>query len=180
MRIYTKTGDDGKTDLIGDRRNKDDIRVESYGTLDELNSFLQLSLTWMPENLSKMRNDFNEISYLLFDCQSDLAITKPCMEYKIKDGDVSWLESRIDEYSDKVKALKSFILPGGCSLSGIVHVCRTITRRAERRIVTLKNKEEINNTVLLFINRLSDFFFIAARVINTDLGFADVEYKKSK
>jgi cob(I)alamin adenosyltransferase len=180
MRIYTKTGDDGKTNLIGDRRSKDDVRVEAYGTLDELNSFLQLALAKIPENLQRKREEFTEISHLIFDCASDLAIAKPGREYKLTDDSAAWLEKLIDEYKEQVEKLQYFILPGGCELSSLAHVCRTITRRAERRIVTLKNKEEINDSVLIFINRLSDYFFIAARVINHELGYSDAQYKRSK
>ena len=180
MRIYTKTGDDGKTNLIGARRDKDDIRVEAYGTIDELNAFLQLALSKMPEKLALMKEEFTEISHLLFDCASDLAIAKPGRAYKLNGDTAVWLEGLIDGYKDSVEKLEHFILPGGCELSSLAHVCRTITRRTERRIVTLKKTEEINGEVLIFINRLSDYFFIAARVINHELGYDDAQYKRSK
>lgn len=180
MRIYTKTGDDGKTNLIGDRRYKDDARVEAYGTLDELNSFLQLSISKMPDSLGDMRQEFTEISHYIFDCASDLAVAKKGRKFKLT-GDASlWLEGLIDGYKESVEQLENFILPGGCELSSLAHICRTVTRRAERRIVTLKKSEEINEAVLIFVNRLSDYFFIAARVINHELGFEDAQYKRSK
>ncbi len=179
MKIYTKTGDDGTTDLIGERRLKNDIRVESYGTIDELNSFVQLAISKMPESMNEIKDEFIEISHLLFDCTGDLANVKATV-FKLKEEPINWLENRIDFYKMQVEDLKYFILPGGCELSAIVHICRTITRRAERNLVTLKSHEKINNNIMKFINRLSDYFFIVARICNKENGVLDSVYKRSK
>jgi len=180
MKIYTKTGDDGNTNLIGDRRSKNDIRVESYGTIDEVNSFVQLAISKMPESLDHVKEVFIEVSHELFDCAHDLAIAKGNRSYKMTIQAVNNLEILIDEYKQQVEDIEYFILPGGCELSSIIHICRTITRRAERMIVSLKQKEKINDIVLIYINRLSDYFFIAARVCNKTLGVNDSIYKRSK
>lgn len=180
MKIYTKTGDDGYTNLIGDRRSKNDIRVEAYGTIDEVNSFVQLATSKMPESLEHVKETFVNISHELFDCAHDLAITKGNRAYKMTIEAVNNLENLIDEYKQQVEDIEYFILPGGCELSSIVHICRTTTRRAERTIVSLKQKEKINDTVLVYVNRLSDYFFIAARLCNKTLGVEDSIYKRSK
>lgn len=179
MKIYTKTGDKGETSLIGKRTRKDDVRVEAYGTVDELNSFVQLAISKMTDELEDIYADFLEISHELLDCGHDLAVATEATPYKVKSDWTTRLETLIDKYNQETEPLKHFILPGGSELSSIVHICRTITRRAERKIVTLSYEDSMNDDVLTYINRLSDFFFVVARVVNKRLNVEDVIYKRS-
>jgi len=180
MKIYTRTGDAGQTSVIGGRRDKDDVRIEAYGTLDELNAFVQQALSKMPAGFESMKTVYNEISHLLFDCISDLADAINKRPARIAEEHIAWLEELIDEYKGQVEPTKAFILPGGCELSSTVHICRTITRRAERRIVTLAKAEEINIFVMKFVNRLSDYFFISAHLCNKKMNVESTNYKRSK
>lgn len=180
MRIYTRTGDEGQTSVIGGRRDKDNIRIEAYGTIDEVNSFVQLAISQMPDDFDDILPVFYEISQLLFDCASDLADATNKRPRKIEKEHVEWLEHLIDGYNEQLEDIEHFILPGGCTLSSTVHICRTITRRAERRVTTLAKEEEINGNVYTFINRLSDYFFVAARLCNKKLNAKDAVYTRSK
>lgn len=170
-KIYTKTGDAGETALgNGVRVAKHSMRVTAYGTSDELNSFVGVArLTANAEMdvaLSRIQND-------LFDLGADLC--RPDME---KDADseypplrmvsaqVARLETEIDAMNSDLEPLRSFILPGGSALSAHLHVCRTVSRRAERLCVELATMEAINSDAVKYLNRLSDWFFVAARVAN--------------
>ena len=179
-KIYTKTGDDGSTGLgNGERRAKFDLRVEAYGTVDEVNSSIGVARLHTEKGqdidlaLAHIQND-------LFDLGADLATPddgQP-LEYeplRITPSQVDWLEKQIDCVNADLEPLRSFVLPGGSPLSSHLHLCRTITRRAERLIVELSEKpnENISREAVLYMNRLSDFLFVAARSAN-DLGKADV------
>lgn len=181
MRLYTKTGDKGETSLIGGRVSKDDIRVEAYGTLDELNCFVGLAQAEAAtySALVEMSEWLMEIQQELFDCGSDLAYAREGVPFKMNHEPPQRLEQWIDQYIGEAPELTRFILPGGSGLSSMLHVCRTVCRRAERRVVTLSKEHSINVDVLIYLNRLSDFFFAAARVANSRLDVPDTEYVRS-
>ncbi|MEP1519970.1 cob(I)yrinic acid a,c-diamide adenosyltransferase [Ascidiaceihabitans sp.] len=170
-KIYTKTGDAGETALgNGARVAKHAMRVTAYGTSDELNCFVgvaRLEATdTVDEALSRIQND-------LFDLGADMC--RPDMEkdaeaeyppLRIADAQVSRLEQEIDAMNDALEPLRSFILPGGSKLSAQLHVCRTVARRAERLAVELATMELVNPAAVKYLNRLSDWFFVAARIAN--------------
>lgn len=182
MKIYTRTGDKGQTAVIGGRVSKDDSRVEAYGTVDELNSFVGQAASLMAEAIfADFREDLLLIQHELFDCGSDLAfLEKKDRVYKVTSGMVTRLEAWIDRYDEEAPKVKRFILPGGSVASSSLHVCRTVCRRAERCVVTLAaDTQEINEEVLRYLNRLSDLFFAMARAANARAGLQDVEYVRS-
>ncbi|KIC52022.1 cob(I)yrinic acid a,c-diamide adenosyltransferase [Tateyamaria sp. ANG-S1] len=170
-KIYTKTGDAGETALgNGARVAKHAMRVTAYGTADELNAFLgvaRLEATGdIDVSLSRIQND-------LFDLGADLC--RPDMEkdaeaeyppLRMTDAQVSRLEAEIDAMNGDLEPLRSFILPGGSALSAHLHVCRTVARRAERLAVELATMEAVNPAAVKYLNRLSDWFFVAARIAN--------------
>mgnify|MGYP000751780203 CR=1 FL=1 len=181
MNIYTRTGDAGQTGVIGGRVDKDDDRVESYGTVDELNCFVGQAMSFMEgERYTDLLADLLQIQHELFDCGHDLAILKKEVRpYKVNAEMIDQLEAWIDKYDAETEDLTRFILPGGGRVSAALHVCRTVCRRAERRVVTLARTQEINEEVRRYLNRLSDLFFTIARSANFREGIADVEYIRS-
>jgi cob(I)alamin adenosyltransferase len=181
MKIYTRTGDKGQTGVIGGRVRKDDLQVEAYGTVDELNSFVGVAMAGMDkEKFADLLEDLLHIQHELFDCGSDLAILrKDVRPYKVTGEMSEALETLIDKYDAETPDITRFILPGGSSSSSALHVCRTICRRAERRVVTLAERQEINEHVRTYLNRLSDLFFTIARTANVREGGSDVEYIRS-
>ncbi|CAI9395678.1 cob(I)yrinic acid a,c-diamide adenosyltransferase [Niallia sp. Sow4_A1] len=181
MRIYTKTGDKGETSIIGGRVSKDDIRVEAYGTVDELNSFVGLAVAQLAgEQFADIKEDLEKIQHELFDCGGDLASISKRREWKLTEEAIAYLEERIDAFMEETPDLERFILPGGTEAAATVHLARTVTRRAERLVVTLvKTNEDIPELPLKYLNRLSDYFFALARVINYRSDVADVEYVRS-
>ncbi|MDB5622888.1 MAG: cob(I)yrinic acid a,c-diamide adenosyltransferase [Devosia sp.] len=178
--IYTRTGDDGTTGLVrGARRPKYDLRIEAFGTVDEVNSFIgqaRLQTGSMPKidtMLGRIQND-------LFDVGSDLATPgqdAPDAEHpslRITAVQTAWIEKQIDSYNADLAPLKSFVLPGGTPLSAAFHIVRTVTRRAERLVVELAAAEpDTSPEVIRYLNRLSDLFFVLARVANNQ-GTKDV------
>ncbi|HEY0220238.1 MAG TPA: cob(I)yrinic acid a,c-diamide adenosyltransferase [Afipia sp.] len=179
-RIYTRTGDDGTTGLVtGNRRIKHDLRIETFGTVDEVNSCIGLARAAvksddaLDEMLARIQND-------LFDLGADLATpdTGTSLEYeplRILPSQVERLEHEIDQLNEQIPPLNSFVLPGGSEAAARLHVARTVCRRAERLAVALseKSEENISPTVVMYLNRLSDFLFVAARHCN-DKGASDV------
>ena len=174
MKIYTKTGDEGKTSLFDNSRVwKSDERIRSYGAIDELNSSIgiALSLELDPEIKDIMIRIQND----LFIVGSDLA--NPNMsDKKIRTTleMVTFLEQKIDVLESSLKPLTSFILPGGTLLASIIHLSRTISRRAETHVVELSKNEEINKFDAIYLNRLSDLMFVLARSINNRKNVSDV------
>jgi cob(I)alamin adenosyltransferase len=170
-KIYTRTGDDGTTGLgSGERRRKDDLRVTAYGTVDEANAALGLARlstaddTELDAMLSAIQND-------LFDLGADLATppsdTPPAYEaLRITQPQVDRLEREIDRLNADLSPLRSFVLPGGTAAAAALHLARTICRRAERLMVALAEKEPVGAPALKYVNRLSDFLFVAARYVN--------------
>lgn len=169
MKIYTKTGDDGTTGLFsGKRVSKSSVRVEAYGTVDEMNTVLGIALSACSND--NLKSDLISISNTLFILGSDLATPlepKPKWEVKRINGEhINWLENKIDEYTAKLPELKNFILPGGNMVSAYLHQARTVCRRAERRAITLAENEDIGDWAVKYLNRLSDYLFTAARYAN--------------
>jgi cob(I)alamin adenosyltransferase len=177
-RIYTRTGDDGTTALgSGARRKKYDLRVEAYGTLDEVNAVIglaRLATAADPEldaALGRIQND-------LFDVEADLCLAEKGpggARLAVTDVQVAWLEGEIDRLNAELSPLKSFILPGGSTASAWLHLARTVCRRAERIMVALMDQtgEEVSAPSLKYVNRLSDYLFVAGRYAN-DKGAGDV------
>jgi cob(I)alamin adenosyltransferase len=178
-RIYTRTGDDGTTALgTGERRKKYDLRIEAYGTMDEVNAVIGIARLHtaglaIDAALSRIQND-------LFDVEADL-----CMPDKgkgpggarltVTDAQVDWLEGEIDRFNDGLAPLRSFILPGGSPASAYLHLARTVCRRGERLMAALRDApgESVTPAALKYVNRLSDFLFVAGRCLN-DGGAADI------
>jgi cob(I)alamin adenosyltransferase len=170
-KIYTKTGDEGTTSIIGGKRlKKNDIRIEAYGNIDELNSYvgmLAISAKLSHPNvfplLRIIQNQlFNIGAYLATDNPSN----SPIPAKGIAQRDVETLEAKIDELDGELPPLHNFILPGSSQLSSLAHICRTITRRCERRVIALADTVYIDPIVVKYLNRLSDFFFVFARFNN--------------
>lgn len=181
MKIYTKTGDKGETSLIGGTRVwKNNPRIEAYGTIDELNSHLGL-LTTYP--LQKSDIEFlQQIQHKLFSIGSYLATDLSRTDLKsasiLSEEDVVSLEEAIDRMDATLPELKNFVLPGGSAAAATAHICRTITRRAERRMLDLINDRiDIAEHILQYINRLSDFFFTLSRYIVVSEGNKEFLWK---
>ncbi len=173
MKIYTKTGDDGTTGLQGGQRtSKSDNRIKAYGNIDEINSIIGIILTDhldtdIEELLIKIQND-------LFVAGSDLS--NPDMNdasNRINLSMVEFIEKKIDDLENELEPISNFILPGGTKIAAIIHFARTVTRRTEIQIVTLSKNEKINDLCKKYFNRLSDLFFVLARVVNKRSGTSD-------
>lgn len=184
MRLYTRAGDKGQTALIGGKTSKNDIRVEAYGSIDEVNSFTGLAVAQLNKNRSVFTDlieDLEKIQHELFDCGTELSnVSKKERPHELSEEIITYLEKRMDVLIDEAPELERFILPGGSEAAASLHVARTVTRRAERQIVALYQREEDMNPIpLKYVNRLSDYFFAASRVVNARLEIADVEYERS-
>ncbi|MDD2494611.1 MAG: cob(I)yrinic acid a,c-diamide adenosyltransferase [Tissierellia bacterium] len=177
MKIYTKTGDKGQTSLFdGTRVDKDSLRVEAYGTIDELNSSIGLASKFVED--VQIKEKLLKIQKRLFFVAGDLAtVEKNKYIYKIKEEDIESLERIIDEYLPKIEGFDSFIVPGTSRASAALHVARTVCRRAERRILSLRKQEEVNELLIKFVNRLSDVLYTYARYLESDLTVMD--FKKA-
>ncbi len=178
MKVYTKTGDAGTTSLVGGKRvPKDCARLESYGTVDELNAHVGLLLTYVSE--SQDRECLISIQNRLFVVGAQLATEAPNVPSSvITDDDVTNLENNIDKASEGLPKWRGFTLPGGCREAAIAHVCRTVCRRAERRILTLNSEEEVDPQLIKYINRLSDYFYVLALRLNFLHGTEEILWKK--
>ena len=180
-RIYTKTGDKGETELFGgDRVSKDSSRIEAYGTVDELNSFIGLAVTEVRNE--EVKNLLIKIQNELFEVGSNLAAPdikkdKKNLIPKIKEDFFLDAEKAIDRFEEILEPLKNFILPGGTKGAAILHVCRSVCRRAERRVVALNKSVNIDEKIIIFLNRLSDLFFVLARYENHAAGNKDFIWK---
>ena len=179
MKIYTRAGDEGTTSLLsGGEVEKDDPRLEAYGSLDELNSILGLLQSEpLPE---KVRAELVWVQSALFSIGSHLADAEGKLESGAAAGwDVTRLEAWIDELDADLDSLRSFILPGGTRAAAIIHLARSVCRRAERRIssVVRKSDRSVVKGILPFVNRLSDAFFVLARWLNHSSGVVDVEWR---
>lgn len=167
MQLYTGVGDKGMTKLVGGGKvSKDSDRVWAYGTIDELNTYIGLTVAEMTGD-SDIRQELIQLQHCLFDLGTDLAnpeLTPQNMRFN--EQYVDWIEKRIDAYQDEPDPITRFILPGGSKVSALLQVCRTTTRRAERQIVSLNWTTQLPPKLLVFVNRLSDYFYALARVAN--------------
>jgi cob(I)alamin adenosyltransferase len=178
MKIYTKGGDKGHTSLLGGKRvSKSDMRIEAYGTVDELNANIGLLKDYdisedNKVSLLKIQND-------LFKMGSVLACEVDPDQYnlpRIEDSDISDIEKNIDEMEKELPVLKNFILPGGDHAVSQCHIARCVCRRAERLIVLLSEEEKTDDVIIRYLNRLSDFLFVLARKIGHDKGINEINW----
>ena len=180
MKIYTKTGDMGKTSLFGGQRiDKDDLRVECYGTVDELNSILGLTIIEITDR---------EVSELIQNIQNDLftlggELATPIEKKseldsssEINTNQINFLEEKIDRFEEKLQPLKQFILPGGSKSAALLHIARSVSRRSERLAVKLSKRDVINENIIIYLNRLSDLLFVLARFENDVNQILDVPW----
>lgn len=177
-KIYTRTGDQGQTSLVGGQRvAKTHPRLEAYGTIDELNSAIGLLETYLTDEAD--RTFVVGIQNRLFSVASMLATDTTQRNYKhvLTAADVEEMESAIDAAGSNLPGWRGFILPGGSRGAAVAHLCRTICRRAERRIYTLMESVEVEPLLLAYINRLSDYFFVVAQKINHDAGTSEHIWK---
>ena len=167
MKVYTKTGDKGTTSLVnGTRVGKDDLRLEAYGTLDELSAFIAVLM----DSTDRFNDVFKRIQerLLVAECllatdeTSELRKQLPQME----ESDVEGIEKFIDEMNETLQPLNSLIIPGGNLLASKCHVCRTVCRRAERAVVRMSRQHDVNPVIMRYLNRLSDMFFVMSRVFS--------------
>ena len=185
-KIYTRTGDDGTTALGSGRRvAKYDLRVEAYGTLDETNAAIGIARLHTRETLQALDAILARIQNDLFDLGADLCFPDETEDARgrlsVTDAQVERLEGEIDELNKELQPLRSFVLPGGSAAASYLHLARTISRRAERLMVALaaRQGERVGEPLLRYVNRLSDFLFVAARYAN-DRGKADVTWVPGK
>lgn len=181
FKIYTKTGDGGATSLIGGTKvPKNDIRIETYGTVDELNSWIGFINDQL--NDDELRNELKEIQDRLFTIGSSLA-TDADKESKIKlpdlhQSDIEFLEKRIDEMTAALPPMKSFILPGGHPTVSSIHIVRCVCRRAERLAVNMQQHDLfVDQKIIQYLNRLSDYLFTMARYVAQKLGAEEIPWK---
>jgi cob(I)alamin adenosyltransferase len=183
-RIYTKTGDKGETHLAGGQRvAKDSLRIECYGTVDELNAFVGMACVSAEEGLPELAGILRRVQHELFNLGSILA-TKPQdvhpKQARITAAEIEQLEKEIDRMNGDLAPLRSFVLPGGSRLNTELHACRTICRRAERLAVSLSREEDTAAEAVQYLNRLSDAFFVWSRWANHRLGVPEVLWEPNK
>ena len=183
-RIYTKTGDQGETHLAGGQRvSKDSLRIECYGTIDELNAFTGMAGVSAAESVPGLALVLHRIQHELFNLGSILA-TRPedvhPKQARITEAEVRQLEIEIDRMNEELEPLRSFVLPGGSRLNTELHACRTICRRAERIAVSLAREEQVPPEAIQYLNRLSDAFFVWSRWANHVLGVPEVLWEPNQ
>ncbi len=174
MKIYTKKGDSGMTSLFGGMRlSKSDIRIEAYGTIDELNSFIGLLIAEIIND--DINNKLLRIQKRLFDIGAILATNpdKPELIRPFNENEITFLEEEIDSMESELEPLKNFILPSGSKIISLTHIARTVCRRAERRIVAIPDEEKRYILIIKYINRLSDYLFVLSRKLAKDSGIQE-------
>ena len=182
MKIYTKTGDKGKTGLIGGTRvSKKDVRIEAYGTIDELNSFIGLLVAQLPEKDENV-TFLKRIQHNLFSVGGYLATDEKKVDTSksviFEENEILLIEQKIDNLNEALPPLKTFVLPNGTSEGALAHVCRTVTRRAERRIYDVAEHYFVADEIHIYINRLSDYFFVLSRYLTKETGNEEFFEKK--
>lgn len=186
MKIYTRTGDAGSTGLFGGPRvSKDDARIEAYGTVDELNATIGLARTaGVSENVD---SELDQVQHELFSIGAELATPDPDQHdlRVIGQQHIAQLETWIDQHENKLEPLKQFILPGGSLAASHLHLARAVCRRSERRVVTLASLESdpiegVSDSVIIYLNRLSDYLFVLSRMVNHESGVAEVKWVRPK
>lgn len=171
-KIYTRTGDDGSTGLVdGSRTSKQSLRIHAIGTVDEANSAVGLAIAALDggaqaENLQRVQNDLFDLGADLATPSADGDFTPTEMVLRIVPAQIQWLEGAIDALNEHLAPLTSFVLPGGSEAAARVHVARASARGAERAIAALAGEEAVNPATLAYVNRLSDYLFVLARVLN--------------
>ena len=179
-KVYTRTGDAGQTSLVsGTRVDKDDIRVEAYGTVDELNSNLGVLLHSSKLDEQEVIAIFRKAQNKLFNIGAYLANDKADTVYGLTKADVTELETLMDAMNEELPPAQGFVLPGGSRLSATADRCRTVTRRAERRVVSLSKVAKVDPLVLEYLNRLSDFFFVFSRYNNIHNQVEEIYWDKN-
>ncbi len=182
LKIYTKTGDDGTTSLVGGNRvKKNDIRLEAYGTVDELNAAIGLLRSYsisgdISEILITIQNKLFNIGSRLASDEKGESLTE---SLSITVADIELLEKAIDKFEQSLPELNHFILPGGDIASAQCHVARTICRRAERRIIEFAEQGNVRNEIIVYMNRLSDLLFVLARKLTSDNNSEELSWKKN-
>ena len=184
-RIYTRGGDRGQTSLVGGQRvSKDALRIDCYGTVDELNAFLGLArVTAVEAGQAELAGMILRVQHELFNLGSLLATLPEDLHPKqprVTDAEVSLLEAEIDRLNAELPALKSFVLPGGSRLNAELHACRTICRRAERLVVALQREEPVDGLVVRYLNRLSDALFVWSRWASRKLGVEETLWEPNQ
>jgi len=180
--VYTRTGDAGTTALFGGQRvSKESLRVEAYGCVDELNSTIGVAVSFMRQGILSRR--LEGIQNELFNVGAELASesskrAKAGHMFTDEEVKIAGLELLIDEYDGKLPKLRTFILPSGSRPGALLHLCRTVCRRAERAVVRLSRKEKVNAHVLTYLNRLSDLLFVVARYANKSARKPETRWKK--
>lgn len=178
-KVYTRTGDKGLTSLIGGKRvSKSSVRVEAYGDVDELNSVL--GIVRLEAQDDEIKQLITEIQNDLFIIGADLASPPEIQVPRIAKERVIEIEKSIDKFLEELEPLKEFILPGGQGGGSYLHLARTVSRRAERRVARLMEEEQLNENVLAYINRLSDLFFVMARIENKRGNFQETYVRFGK
>jgi cob(I)alamin adenosyltransferase len=177
VKIYTRTGDKGETSLFGGSRiSKNDPRIEAYGTIDELNSVLGLCRA--SDLDAAIDAELDRVQSDLFDIGAYLAAPGTDRFHSVEKNRIDDLELAIDSMEGELQALKTFIVPGGSDGAARLHVARTVCRRAERRVIALDEKSRMMQITVAYLNRLSDFLFVAARRVNQTNGVADTPWSK--
>ncbi|WP_273443931.1 cob(I)yrinic acid a,c-diamide adenosyltransferase [Neolewinella agarilytica] len=175
MKIYTKTGDKGQTGLYSGRRlSKAHPRVEAYGTVDELNSFVGLLRDTV--NDEAIRAELLAQQHHLFALGAAMADDRPGEAYRLPDHAATDLETSIDRMNEELPKMTHFILPGGAPAVSHAHVCRTVCRRAERRTVELAGEVELDDSIIIYLNRLSDWFFVLSRYLSLKMGVEEIRW----
>ncbi len=189
-RVYTKKGDTGRTSLVGGQKvTKNEVRIESYGTIDELNAFIgaarqtildahadDASLGALADELLRVQHELFNLGSVLATLPEDVVEQMP----QVTDIDVKALEDSIDRHNESLPALRSFVLPGGSRLNADLHIARTVCRRAERLIVALGQVAEVPETSLAYVNRLSDALFVWSRFASVQTGVDEVLWEPNK
>ena len=182
-KVYTRRGDEGMTDLVGGVRiSKSDVRLEAYGTIDELSSHLGLLISLLtpddderPVLLRIQNNLFNIGTHLA----TDQSQTPLYASARLPEGETAFLEQRIDQAIAQLPEAQGFVLPGGCAAAAQCHVCRTVCRRAERCIDALAEKATVGPEIIEYVNRLSDYLFVLAKIINFNTGHQEILWKNA-
>lgn len=181
-RVYTRKGDAGETRLVGGQKvSKNELRIEAYGTVDELNAFVGLARQTIIDHHADVLSDLNKtlvrVQHDLFNLGSILATLPedvvPQMP-RVSEEDITALEASIDEHNENLTPLRSFVLPGGCRVNAELHICRTICRRAERLVVALAETSDVDQEAIGYLNRLSDAFFVWSRSASAAVGADEV------
>ena len=179
MKIYTKSGDSGTTGLIGGERvKKNSVRIESYGTVDELIAFTAVIRDFC--DIEEVNNELIHIEDKLMCCAAILSVSEKAEEInipKLSDEDIVWIETRIDNMEEKLPPISNFVLPGGHKAVSFSHVARTVCRRAERVVLKLSEESQVPLVIIRYLNRLSDYYFVLARYLTVCYKAVEIPWK---